>query len=363
MNTPNVTFQPVAFTELPGWAQDDHLAALQTMRRSCGPVIENAGDARVPVAPQLLAVCEAARALPEAAMTAASARAFFETNFRPHKVVHADSVGLLTGYYEPVIEGSRTRTDKFNVPVLRRPPDLVNLVAESQRAAMAHALTHARQTANGQEPYATRAEIEGGALDGQGLELLYLADPVDSFFMHIQGSGRIRFADGSMVRVTYHGKNGHPYTSVGRYLIDAGLFPADQMSLDALKVWLRADPKAGAMAMHQNKSYVFFRELDSEQFNGPLGVLEIPLSEGRSLAVDTRYHATGTPVYVAAPELTHATSAGGFHRLMIAQDVGSAIRGPERGDIYFGSGDAAGKLAGVTKHRGNFFALLPRAVP
>ncbi len=363
MTTADVTFQPVAFADLPGWAEDDHLAALHTMRRSCGPVIDNAGDARVPVAPELLTVCAEARALPESTLTAARARAFFETWFQPHKVVHSDPTGLLTGYYEPVVDGSRTRTDTFHVPVLRRPPDLVNLVAESQRAAMAHALTHARQTANGQEPYATRAEIEGGALDDQGLELLYLADPVVSFFMHIQGSGRIRFADGSMVRVTYHGKNGHPYTSVGRYLIDAGLFPADQMSLEALKVWLRADPATGAAAMHQNKSYVFFRELTGEEASGPLGVLEIPLSEGRSLAVDTRYHATGTPVYVTAPELTHATGPGGFHRLMIAQDVGSAIRGPERGDIYFGSGDDAGKLAGVTKHRGNFFALLPRAVP
>jgi membrane-bound lytic murein transglycosylase A len=362
MTSSDATFQPVAFADLPGWAQDDHLAALLTMQRSCGPVIANAGDARVPVSPELLAVCAAARDMPAAQMTRDGAQAFFESQFTPHRVVHSEPAGLLTGYYEPVIDGSRTPTARFNVPVLRRPPDLVNLVAESQRAAMAHALTHARQTATGQEPYVTRAEIEGGALDGQGLELLWLADPVDSFFMHIQGSGRIRFADGSQVRVTYHGKNGHPYTSVGRYLIDAGLFPADQMSLDALKVWLRTDSKRGAEAMHQNKSYVFFRELTGEQASGPLGVLEIPLSEGRSLAVDTRYHATGTPVYVAAPELTHATASGGFHRLMIAQDVGSAIRGPERGDIYFGSGDEAGKLAGVTKHRGNFFALLPRAV-
>jgi membrane-bound lytic murein transglycosylase A len=163
-----------------------------------------------------------------------------------------------------------------------------------------------------------------------------------------------------MVRVTYNGKNGHPYTSIGRYLIDAGLFPADQMSLDALKVWLKADADRGRDVMRQNKSYVFFRELEGEEADSPLGTQDIPLSDGRSLAVDTLFHAIGTPVFVSAPTLTHATPSGGFARLMIAQDVGSAIRGPERGDIYFGSGDEAGRLAGITKHPGSYFVLLPR---
>jgi membrane-bound lytic murein transglycosylase A len=363
MSEEQVTFEPVAFADLPGWPDDDHLAALQTMQRSCGPVIASATDARVPVPPALVSVCQTVQSLRLEGMTGAAARQFFETHFQPVRTVHAEKQGLLTGYYEPVIDGSRTRNETFNVPVLRRPPDLINLVAESQRAAMAHSFTHARKTATGHEIYATRAEIEGGALDGQGLELLYLSCPVDAFFMHIQGSGRIRFPDGSLERVTYDGKNGHPYTSVGRWMIDNGLFPAEQMSLQAMKVWLREDRARGAAAMHQNKSYVFFRELSGEQASGPLGVLEIPLTEGRSLAVDTRYHATGTPVYVVAPGIHHAKEGGPFQRLLIAQDVGSAIRGPERGDIYFGSGDDAGQRAGVTKHPGNFFALLPRDVP
>lgn len=294
---------------------------------------------------------------------AGDAREFFEMHFIPHRVVHAEPQGLLTGYYEPVIAGSRTRTGRFTVPVLRRPADLVNLVADSERGAKADALTHARRTATGTEPYATRAEIEEGALAGQGLELVWLEDPVDAFFLHVQGSGLIAFADGTTARITYDGKNGHPYTSVGRYLIDAGLFPADQMSLDALKDFLKADSARGIAAMRQNKSYIFFRELTGEAAASALGAMEIPLSDHRSLAVDTRYHDLGTPIYVVSPSLTHAGRPDGFYRLMVAQDVGSAIRGPERGDIYFGTGDEAGANAGCTKHPGNFFVLLPEAVP
>jgi membrane-bound lytic murein transglycosylase A len=266
---------------------------------------------------------------------------------------------LLTGYYEPLLDGAREPDARFRVPILRRPQDLVNLVAESQRGAVGSAFTHGRQTANGIVPYATREEIETGALANQGLEFLWLENEVDAFFLHIQGSGRVRLTGGSTIRITYDGKNGHPYTSIGRYLIDRGLFAADQMSLDKLRDWLRADRERGRKAMWQNKSFVFFRELDSSEAESALGVLEIPLSDGRSLAVDTGFHAIGTPVYVIAPSLKHAGGAQGFQRLMIAQDVGSAIRGPERGDIYFGSGGEAGKLAGITKHPGRFIVLLP----
>jgi membrane-bound lytic murein transglycosylase A len=361
-----VSFEPVPFAALPGWEEDDALAALKAFRKSAKPIeavarLASASTKTTRAPEALLAAGRKALAIADADLTRSAAKAFFEQHFEPHRVVHDGAEGLLTGYYEPVIDGSRMQTDKYNIPVLRRPADLENLVAEWERGALAHGLTHARRSASGLEPYATRSEIEQGALADQGLELLWLADPVDSFFMHIQGSGRIRFPDGEMVRVTYNGKNGHPYTSIGRYLIDAGLFPADQMSLDALKVWLSADAERGREVMRQNKSYVFFRELEGEEGGSPLGTQDIPLSDCRSLAVDTAFHAIGTPVFVSAPTLTHATPAGGgFNRLMIAQDVGSAIRGPERGDIYFGSGDEAGRLAGITKHPGSYFVLLPR---
>jgi membrane-bound lytic murein transglycosylase A len=359
---PELTYEPISFSELPGWADDDHLAALNAFARSVRALERTQASASGKTKVASSALVAAARLAADEAdrfRLAADARAFFEDRFQPHRVVHRAAAGLLTGYYEPVLAGSRTPSDIFRFPVYRRPADLVNLVGEAERGALADGLTHARKTATGTEPYATRAEIEAGALGGKGLELVWLADPVDTFFMHIQGSGRIRFPNGETIRITYDGKNGHPYTSIGRYLIDAGLFDADAMSLDALKVWLAADAERGRRVMQENRSFIFFRELANED-DGPLGALEIPLSAGRSLAVDTAYHAIGTPIYVSAPTLTPWQPGQGFARLMIAQDVGSAIRGPERGDIYFGSGDEAGRLAGSTKHAGGFVVLLPR---
>lgn len=362
---PDLRLVPLRFSDLPGWEADDHLAAFKAFVRSGKafgrPAGVVSGKTKAAGEPLIAAIRRAADRAGK--ITAApGARAFFEENFVPHRVEHRGAPGLLTGYYEPVLPGSRTKTGPFSIPVYRRPADLVNLVGEAERGALADGLTHARKTANSVEPYATRAEIESGALEGQGLELVWLSDPVDTFFMHIQGSGRIRFPDGKTMRITYDGKNGHPYTSIGRHLIDAGLFTAEQMSLDALKVWLSADRERGRSVMQENRSFIFFRELANEE-DGPLGALEIPLSSGRSLAVDTGFHAIGTPVFVAAPALKPWGDGAGFARLMIAQDVGSAIRGPERGDIYFGSGPEAGELAGTTKHPGRFFVLLPREQP
>jgi membrane-bound lytic murein transglycosylase A len=217
-----------------------------------------------------------------------------------------------------------------------------------------------RKTTKGLEPFATRAEIEQGALKGHGLELMYLEDPVDAFFMQVQGSGRIKLRDGATVRLNYDGKNGYPYTSIGRYLVDKGFFTAEEITLQRLRAFLRADPHRGREVMWQNKSFVFFRELDPAiAADGPLGAQSVPLTPGRSLAVDVGVHTLGLPVYVVAPSLAHGERGGAFNRLMVAQDVGSAIKGPERGDIFFGSGAAAGKLAGTTRHPGNLFVLLP----
>jgi membrane-bound lytic murein transglycosylase A len=352
-----------SFADLPGWSSDDHLAALKTFLKSCDAVAKAAGkppgkalsQCRVP-AGELAAACRAAQELKSP--TDASAKTFFETHFAPHRVVQQKSVGLLTGYYEPVLEGSRTRQGKFQTPIYKRPTDLVNVVDEADRASKQTGFTHVRKASTGEEsPYPTRAEIEQGALSGQGLELLYLADPVEAFFMHIQGSGRIHLTDGSTVRINYAGKNGYPYTSIGRYLIDNKILPANKMSMQALGNWLREDQKRGQEVMWQNKSFIFFRELGDEE--GPVGAMSVPLTPGRSLAVDTGFHTLGTPIYLSVPKLSHATKSGSFNRLMVAQDVGSAIKGPERGDIYFGSGDEAGKVAGVTKHEGNFYVLLP----
>ncbi|MGE0054649.1 MAG: murein transglycosylase A [Hyphomicrobium sp.] len=364
MTKQSFTLNPASFADLPGWAEDDHLSAWKAFLSSCPVLVQraDAGKATKPMSQTLAGTCRFA--LSQAAsgkkMTKASARAFFEANFRPRRVDQTISGGLLTGYYEPMLQASRTPQGEFTTPIYRRPPDLVNMVSESDRGAKSEKFTHMRKTDDGLVPFLTRAEIEQGGLSGQGLELLYFRDPVDVYFLQVQGSGHIELPDGQKIRIGYDGKNGYPYTSIGRELIQAGTFTMDNMSLKALSKWLKADRERAAPVMWKNQSYVFFRELTDNDGDGPVGALGTSLHSGRSLAVDTAYHALGVPIYVSAPTLKHATrNPSGFNRLMIAQDVGSAIKGPERGDIFFGSGDKAGRIAGVTKHPGHFFVLEP----
>jgi membrane-bound lytic murein transglycosylase A len=343
------------FKSLPGWAEDDHLAAFRAFCVSASVIATgNKSD------PDIGAVCRAGLDAAAEISTPSAARAFFERHFRALRVEHQGPPGLLTGYYEPVIDGSLVATSKFAVPIYRRPADLENVVAESERGAKSGSgPTHLRRTANGVEPYATRRQIEAGALANLGLELCYLGDAVETFFLHVQGSGVIALPDGRQMRITYDGKNGHPYTSVGRTLVEDGTFKAHEITLQSLGDWLRADPGRARPILWRNESFVFFREL---QADSAIGVLGSPLHPGRSLAVDTAFHALGLPIYVSSPGMTHV-APGGFNRLMIAHDVGSAIKGPERGDIYFGTGMEALALAGITKHAGSFTVLQPVAMP
>jgi len=355
MNEPSLS--PVSFADLTGWADDDHLAALKAFLASCPQVLAGkAGRASGPDTDTLPAACRAALALQKP--TKVAARAFFEEHFQPHRIVHKGTEGLLTGYYEPVMDGSRKREGRFQTAILKRPADLVTIVPETRGAAPG-SLTHARRTTAGLVPFATRAEIDAGALAGQNLEILYLSDPVEKFFLQIQGSGRIRLTDGTTVRVQYDGKNGHPYTSIGRYLIDKGLLAADKMSMGALGRWLKSDLDRARAVMNQNASYVFFRELPPDS-SGPLGAIQVPLVAGRSLAIDPGVHRLGRPIYVSAPSLTPSGHQVPFNRLMVAHDVGSAIKGPERGDIYFGSGETAERQASRVRHPGNLFVLIAK---
>ena len=328
-------YRPVRYGDLPGWERDDHLAAFQTFFKSCGRVIARSregaaeADSKRPQVPPAALVAACTRATAQAAeiTTKEAARAFFEENFTPNAVVKKGQASLLTGYYEPVLQGSRTADGPYQTPIYRRPPDLVNVVDDTRRGALKPSdLTHVRKTSTGTEPYFTRAEIEGGALKGKGLELLYFSDPVEVFFMQIQGSGRVRLTDGSTVRIHYDGKNGHPYSSIGRYLIEKAILAADRMSMAALAQWLRSDPERGRKVMWQNSSYVFFREI-KDDVGSPLGAMRVPLTPERSLAIDPSYHALGTPIYLSVPAMKHVPKASPFHRLMVGQDVGSAIRG------------------------------------
>lgn len=337
--------EPVAFADLPGWRDDRHEEALAAFRRGCARMAGAAWRA----------------ACAGAAAHEGDARGFFESRFVPHRVVaDGDGRGFLTGYYEPELAGARAPGAGFAAPLYARPDDLVALDGTSPRAGLDPALTAARATAEGLAPYPTRAEIEAGALAGRGLELVYLADRIEAFFVHVQGSVRVRLAGGGVVRLGYAGRNGHPYVSIGRRLIEDGIIAREEMTATRLRAWLKDNPDRADAVMRENPSFIFFRELDGlDPALGPPGAQGVPLTPLRSLAVDPAFHAYGTPVWLAA-ELPGADGRpAAFRRLMIAQDTGSAIRGPARGDIFFGSGDAAGERAGRIRHAGDVFVLLP----
>ncbi len=330
-------YEPVSYDALSGWLHDDHGAAISVLRAAGS--LDGFDLMQADLAP----------------------REFLEMHFVPHRVVHEGTDGLLTGYYEPVLRGSRTQSDTYSIPLYLQPDDLTKIHDDAARGHRNDELVAGRLVDSVLTPYFTRAEIENGALAGRNLEFIFLADAIDAYFLHVQGSGRVELEDGTSVRVGFAAKNGLPYTSIGRVLIDRGEISEADMSLEALRSWLEAHPRQAAGVMQENASFIFFQEHNEPGVPGcgPVGSLGVTLTEGRSLAVDTSYHALGTPVYVSSPGLTHH-GEDGFHRLMVAQDVGSAIRGAERGDIFWGTGDHAGRLAGATVHKGNFFVLLRR---
>ena len=277
-------------------------------------------------------LCEAAAALPPEDDTAA--RRFFETAFIPLSVAdYGAREGLFTGYYEIELDGSRRRQGRFQTPIYRRPPDL----AEAARYS--------------------RAEIEDGALAGRGLELLWVDDPIDAFFLEIQGSGRVLLKNGKTIRVGYDGQNGHSYVAVGRLLVERGIMPRSVVTMPAIRAWMEQHPEAGAALRRDNPSYVFFRELRGE---GPVGAEGVVLTTERSLAVDRSFIALGIPIWLETDE--RFAAADPVRRLVVAQDVGGAITGPVRGDLFWGTGSAAAERAGVMNARGRYYLLLPRKV-
>jgi membrane-bound lytic murein transglycosylase A len=293
------------------------------------------------------------------------ARTFFETHFRPARIARlGESAGFLTGYYEPVVEGSRLPTGVYKYPLYRRPPDLITGAAHRPGRKAGGRTAAWRKGADGKRvPYYDRAAIEAGALDGKELEICWLKSPVDAFFIQIQGSARIRLEDGSVLRVNYDAHNGLPYTPVGRVLIERNLVPREEMSMDRIRQWMDDNPEEAKEVRQQNKSFVFFRVKNLSGKDEAIGGQGIPLTPLRSIAVDAKLHAYGTPFWIEA-ELPLEDSGGTqpWHHLMIAQDTGSAIVGPARADIYFGAGDAAGRVAGRIRHPGQFVMLIPQAV-
>jgi membrane-bound lytic murein transglycosylase A len=332
---------PVGFDQLSGWRDDRQSAAVPAFLKSCARFLTRAETApldRFAISADFgrigdwQALCHAAEALPVA--DDAAARRFFETGFVPLAVSdYGMAKGLFTGYFEIELNGSRRRHDRYQTPIYRRPPDL------------------------GSKPQPTRAEIEDGALAGRGLELLWVDDPIDAFFLQIQGSGRVRLRDGQSIRLGYDGQNGKPYVAVGRLLIERGLMQRGRVTMASIRAWMKEFPAAGSALRRDNPSFVFFREIPGD---GPIGSEGVVLTPERSLAVDRGFIALGIPIWVEAEE--QFAPAEGLRRLVVAQDTGGAIKGPVRGDLFWGTGNGAGSRAGEVDAVGRYYLLLPRVV-
>ncbi|WP_061977577.1 murein transglycosylase A [Aureimonas sp. AU20] len=355
VTAPSPPWRPLSFSALAEWPVVDPTPAFLAFARSAPALVKpDAASAAAPLRP----AAEAALRAP--AKDGAEARRFFERFFRPWRREGAQT-GFLTGYYEPELPASRTRSAAFSAPLYRAPADLLRL---SPDAPLPDGLKEAQgfarvDTDTGRlSPYPDRAAIEAGFLEGRGLELVFLADPVEAFFVHVQGSARLRLPDGETMRVGYAAKNGHRFTAIGRVLVNEGELPLEGADMAGIRRWLAAHPERAAGLMRRNRSFIFFREIEgAEAEAGPIGAQGVALTPLASLAVDAVLTPYGTPILVDAPTLP--VEGAPFHRLVVAQDTGSAITGPERGDLFTGSGEAAGALAGTIRHPARWTVLRP----
>jgi membrane-bound lytic murein transglycosylase A len=358
-------YAPVAWADIAGWNEDDHLQAFSAFRASCRPI---AAQHKLPTEPKALGIslrdpCRAARAAELS--DGAKARTFFEAHFLPLQISRlGEGDGFVTGYYEPVIDGSRTQTDVYTVPVYRRPSNLfVRGVKQSASGLPNKGQVFRKIGRRKLVPYYDRAEIEDGAIAGRGLEICWLKNQTDLLFTQIQGSARVRLEDGSTLRINYDAHNGYPYTPVGRILIERNIVPKDQMSMQRIREWMDQNPDGAKELRRQNRSYVFFREVQLSDKDEAVGAQGVPLTPGRSIAVDKALHVYGTPFFIEGElPIESEQSKTPFRRLMVAQDTGSAIVGPARADIYFGAGADAGKVSGRLRHNMRFVILVPKSL-
>src|SRR5512145_1930820 len=337
-------YEPRGFTDLPGWNRAQLEPSLRAFIAGCA---------------RFKRVCALAKSLP--AGDEQAARRFFETEFVPYALISSESgdTGLVTGYYEPIVDGSRVPSAQHRFPIFGVPADLVivdlgNVVPETRPLRLRGRLEGRRLV-----PYYSRAEIDGRGEAFGAPVLAWSGDPVELFFLQIQGSGQVRLENGERIRVGFADQNGHPYRSLGRYLIDRGELPLEQTSMQGIKAWAAANPAKLQEALNSNPSYVFFREL-AVTGEGPPGALGVPLSAEYSLAVDRRFVPLGAPVYLAS---TYPLSEERLERMMAAHDTGGAIRGVVRADFYWGTGADAGLAAGRMRQQGKMWLLWPRGEP
>jgi membrane-bound lytic murein transglycosylase A len=335
-STNKVGMAPTSFNEIAGWGDDKHAEALVAFRRSCPRLVDSPdtrivtdGAAKTITAAEWKRICDAAASVKDGDNHAA--RAFFEENFRP-LIVQAP--GNFTGYFEPEMRGSRVPSRIFSVPVYRRPPDLTD------------------------QPYLTRAEIEQGALKGKGLEIAWVQDPVALFEVQVQGSGRVHLAEGGTLSLGFDGSNNRPYTAIGNVLVEMGVLQKDKVTWPAIRDWLKRNPIKGRDVMRKDERYIFFKDTKSIAATGSEGAA---LTAQRSLAVDTGFTPYGTPIWIdtVRPVIGKPNATETYRHLMIAQDSGTAIKGPARGDIFFGNTPQAGEWAGRMTAPGRAIVLVP----
>ncbi len=355
-------FTPRAFDSLAGFVDDDAFAALRCFEISARAIATGAAEGRAARPPSVALMGAARAALAATVDCPATARGFFETWFRPFRIVpEAGGDGFVTGYYEPLVAGSLVETPAFGWPLLGRPPDLVAFAPDEAPEGFPERVSGARRLAGGVlVPYDDREAIERARRD----PIVWVGDAVEAFLIQVQGSAQVVFPDGRHARLAYDGRNGLPYTSIGRLLIETGAIPEPAMSLATLKAWLRAaglgEGEAGLTLMRRNRSFVFFRLVAGfDPSLGPIAGAGVPLTRLRSIAVDRTMWSYGLPFWIEAELPWEETEPTPFRRLMIAQDTGTAIVGPARADIFFGGGDAAGARAGAIRHRGDFTVLMP----
>lgn len=365
-----LTLRPTTFSDLDGWQNDDMRPSIRAFVRSCKAMLRRddakmvGPDDRMGTIGQWRNVCETAVSLDVDSLRKEDARAFFQSDFKPYLTGNRDnSEGLFTGYYEPELRGRLTRGGKFQTPIYLKPNDMVSVDLGDFREDLKGTKLVGRLTGSSLKPYFDRADIEKGALSGRDLEMVWVDNAIDAFFLQIQGSGRVVLPDSSVLRVGYAATNGRPYFAIGRELIERGALTRETVSLQTIQKWLEDNPDEADGVMNTNASYVFFRPLQTDPNDpnaGPLGSQGVALEPGRSLAVDRRFHAMGVPVWLETRDPMNLDRK--FNRLMIAQDTGGAIRGPVRGDVFFGPGDDAALFAGHMNRTGQKFILLPNVI-
>ena len=345
-----VSFRPASWSDLPGWRDDAVHEAWSAFIASCGPL-----GKREP----WRAVCAGAARTPNP--SAENARRFFEGNFKPWQIASGEGAedGLITGYYEPVLRGSRKPTSRYRHPLYAAPDDLVIVDLGEVYPELKGTAVRGRLEGRKVVPYYDRAQIDATPSVLRGKELVWVDDAIDLFFLQIQGSGRVVLDSGETIRVAYADNNGHPYRSIGRVLVERGELALEQASMQGIKAWARERPEQLSSLLHSNPRYVFFRELAANGA-GPPGALGVPLTPRRSVAIDPRLVPLGAPVFVAT---TWPNSTRPLNRLMLAQDTGSAIRGAVRADFFWGAGEAAAREAGRMKQRLRMWVLLPNTFP